>query len=147
MSDISGFGLRITIIASVMFPAGITITQFADDADPLESPSQQLADVGLGLNGHMVSWRTPQVIPVTFNLLPNTSDDRNMRILAEANMVSEGKPSTNDVITMTIYYPSGEVRILSGGVITDGMIGNSVASAGRLKTKPYVFKFPKQVTA
>lgn len=146
MSDISGFGLRITIIASVMFPAGITLTQFADDADPLDSPSQQLADVGMGLNGHMVSWRTPAVIPVTFNLLPNTADDRNMRLLAEANMVSEGKSSTNDVITMTVYYPSGEVRMLSGGVITDGMIGNGVASAGRLKTKAYVFKFPKQVT-
>lgn len=147
MSDISGFGLRVTVIASVMFPAGITLTQFADDADPLDSPSQQLADVGMGLNGHMVSWRTPGVIPVTLNLLPNTSDDKNMRILAEANMVSEGKPSTNDAITMTIYYPSGEVRMLAGGVITDAMIGNSVASAGRLKTKPYIFKFPKQVTA
>ncbi|HGO5420123.1 phage tail fiber protein [Klebsiella oxytoca] len=146
-NDISGFGLRVTIRASVMFPAGITITQFADDADPLDSPSQQLADVGMGLNGDMVHWRTAQPIPVTLNVLPNTGDDRNLRILADANRVAKGKNPTNDDITMTIYYPSGETRMLTGGVITDGMVGNSVASAGRLKTKPYVFKFENQVTA
>ncbi|WP_058909735.1 phage tail fiber protein [Entomohabitans teleogrylli] len=144
-NDISGFGLRVTLRASVMFPAGITLTQFADDADPLDSASLKLGDAAIGLNGDMVSWRTLNAIPVTLNILPNSDDDKNLRILAEANRVAKGKKSTNDSITMTIYYPSGETRMLTGGTIVDAMIGNGVTSSGRLKTKSYAFKFENQV--
>ncbi|AHK20749.1 hypothetical protein BZ21_786 [Yersinia pseudotuberculosis] len=145
--DISGFGTIVNIRASKTFPAGFNVTQFADDADPLDSPSQQLADVGMGLNGDMVSWSVAQVLQVTLNITPNSDDDRNLAILAEANRIAKGKRSVNDEITMSISYPSGESRTLSGGVITDAMIGNSVSSAGRLKSKPYIFKFENQVIA
>lgn len=142
--DISGFGAIVNLRASVTFPSGINITQFADDADPIDSPSQQLADVGMGLNGDMVFWRTPQPIQVTLSVIPNSDDDRNLSILANANRVAKGKVSSTDEITMTISYVSGETRMLTGGVITDGMLGGSVASAGRLKTKTYIFKFENQ---
>ncbi len=145
--DISGFGTIVNIRASKTFPAGFNVTQFADDADPLDSPSQQLADVGMGLNGDMVSWSVAQVLQVTLNITPNSDDERNLAILAEANRIAKGKRSVNDEITMSISYPSGESRTLSGGVITDAMIGNSVSSAGRLKSKPYIFKFENQVIA
>ncbi|CNI48398.1 phage tail fiber protein [Yersinia pekkanenii] len=145
--DISGFGLTINIRTSKTFPAGFNVTQFADDADPLDSPSQQLADVGMGLNGDMVSWSVAQPLQVTINVIPNSEDDKNLAILAEANRIAKGKRSLNDEITMAILYPSGTSRTLSFGVITDAMIGNSAASAGRLKSKPYVFKFENQVIA
>ncbi len=101
----------------------------------------------MGLNGDMVSWSVAQVLQVTLNITPNSDDDRNLAILAEANRIAKGKRSVNDEITMSISYPSGESRTLSGGVITDAMIGNSVSSAGRLKSKPYIFKFENQVIA
>ncbi|MCA6954827.1 phage tail fiber protein [Pectobacterium polaris] len=147
MSDISGFGLTVNIRATTTFPNGINITQFADDADPFDSPSQQLADVAMGLNGDMVSWSVAQPLPVTLNIIPNSEDDRNLFILAEANRVAKGKIPARDVITMTAIYPDGSTRTLSNGKITDGMLGNSAASAGRLKTKTYVFKFENQVTS
>ncbi|OCJ20022.1 hypothetical protein [Serratia sp. 14-2641] len=147
MNDISGFGLIANVRASTTFPAGFNVTQFADDADPLDSPSQQLNDVGMGLNGDMVVWSVAQPLVITLNVIPNSDDDKNLYVLAEANRVGKGKTSARDKITIVFTYPDGTVRTLSNGVITDAMLGNGVASAGRMKSKPYVFKFENQVGA
>lgn len=141
MQDVSGFGLRIRLTASVTFPAGITLTQFADDADPFDLPSVQVADKAMGLNGDMVVWSRANPIVTTLNVIPNTEDDRNLAILLNANRVSRGKNSARDVITMVGVYPDGRTVTLSNGKITDGVPGNGVASSGRLKTKPYAFAF------
>jgi len=37
MNDISVFGIRVQLVASETFPAGISLTQFADDADPFDT--------------------------------------------------------------------------------------------------------------
>ena len=36
--DVSGFGLVVNLIASNTFPAGLVLTQFAADTDPLDLP-------------------------------------------------------------------------------------------------------------
>lgn len=138
-TDISGFGLQVQVSASVTFPSGFTISQFADDADPFDLPSMQIADKAMGLNGDMVTWSKANPIPFTFNVVPGSEDDKNLAILFEANRVSKGKTSARDIITVVAVYPSGETLTLTEAKITDGMPGNSVASAGRLKSKSYAF--------
>lgn len=147
MNDISGFGLKLQVVASVTFPAGITLTQFADDADPFDVPSQQLADKAMGLNGDLIGWSKASPITATINLIPGSDDDRNMSILAEANRVGKGKVGARDAITITAIYPSGKVMTLSGGIITDAPSGDSVASSGRQKSKAYIFAFENKVEA
>lgn len=141
MQDISGFGIRVILRASNTFPQGITLTQFADDADPFDTPSQQLMDKAMGLNGDMVVWSKANPITPTLNVIPDTDDDRNLQVLAEANRVGRGKTSARDVITMTVIYPSGRSLTLNQGKITDAIVTQPVASAGRLKTKPFAFAF------
>lgn len=140
-NDVSGFGLRLRITASRTFPAGFTVTQFADDADPFDLPSIQIADKAMGLNGDLVTWSKANPINTTVNVIPGSEDDRNLAVLLEANRVGRGKSGARDQITMTGTYPDGRSITLSAGVITDGMPGNSVASAGRLKSKAYQFAF------
>lgn len=147
MADISGYGLRIQLVASVTFPAGITLTQFADDADPIDNPSQQLRDKAMGLNGDLVTWSKANPILATLNLIPGSDDDRNMQVLAEANRVGKGKRATRDVIIMAIIYPDDSVITLTNGVITDAMMSNSVTSAGKLKSKAYSFAFENRVAS
>lgn len=139
--DVSGFGLQIQTVASVTFPAGFTVSQFADDGDPFDLPSIQIADKAMGLNGDLVTWSKASPLTITVNLIPNSDDDKNMSILCDANRIGRGKSSARDVITMTGIYPDGSTITLTGGKITDGMPGNGVASAGRLKTKAYMFAF------
>ena len=141
MQDISGFGISVTLTASSTFPNGIELTEFADDADPFDIPSQQLTETAMTLNGDHLGWSSANPIVVTLNLIPQSEDDVNLAILAEANRVGKGKASARDIITLTGVYPGGTSIILSNGFITDAMVGNSIASAGRLKSKPYNFSF------
>jgi len=140
-TDISGFGLQVVLTASNTFPSGITITQFADDADPLDQSSIQIADKAMGLNGDLITWSRANPFTPVLNVIPNSEDDRNLAALFEANRPSRGKAPARDEITMSLIYPDGEQVLLSGGRITDGMPIPSVASAGRFKTKNYAFAF------
>lgn len=139
--DISGFGLSATVKASATFPAGVKISQFADDGDSLDIPSVQIADKAMGLNGDLITFSKAAPLIITMNVIPDSDDDKNLQVLAEANRVGKGKKSARDVITMTVAYPSGKVVTYTNGAITDAMIGNSVTSAGRMKTKAYAFAF------
>src|ERR1700728_3504283 len=145
MQDISGNGLLIQLVASITYPVGLTLTSFADDSDPFDIPSIQVADKAMGLNGDMIVWAKATPIPITLNLIPESNDDINMSILLENNRVGRGKLVTGDVITLSGIYPDGSIITLLQGRITDGMPGSSVASAGRLKSKSYVFTFENKI--
>lgn len=140
--DVSAFGIRVRIIASQTFPMGVDITAFADDADPVDMSSIQLRDKAAGVNGDLIVWSKANPVPLTLSVLPNTPDDDNLQILAKANRAAKGRRAVQDEITAIITYPDGRqpLRMLRGA-ITDGIIGNPVASSGRLKTKPYIFNF------
>jgi hypothetical protein len=141
MSNISGFGFRVNIVASNTYPVGFVVTQFADDSDPFDLPSLQVADSAMGLNGDLIAWSKANPIKLTLNIIPDTLDDINFSILLEANRVGKGKTGARDVITMVGIYPSGRIITLSEGIITDGLPGNSIASSARLKSKSYSFAF------
>jgi hypothetical protein len=145
MTDTSGYGLRLNLRASQTFPTGINLTQFADDQDPFDLPSIQVTDKAMGLNGDLITWSKANPIITSVALIPGTDDDRNMAVLLEANRVGKGKSSVQDVITLTGVYPDGRTITLTEGRITDGMPGNGVSSAGRLKSKTYSFVFENKV--
>jgi hypothetical protein len=145
MADISVFGARVQVVASNTFPSGFSVSQFADDADPFDSPSLKIKEVAAGVNGDLVSWSKAVTVPVTINVVPNSDDDKNLATLFESNRVGKGKISARDVITISIIYPDLRTVTFSGGVITDGVAALSAASAGRLKTRAYSFAFENVV--
>lgn len=147
MNDIGGFGLVIQVMASFTFPAGVTITQLADDTDPFDIPSIDIGDAVTGVNGDLIVWPKTAPIPLSLAVIAEGDDDENLSILLEANRVAKGKNSIRDVITITGIYPSGKIITVNNGKIISGMPGNSVSSAGRLKTKVYGFKFENKGTS
>lgn len=146
MQDVSGFGTQINLLASRTFPAGINITEFADDADPLDMASIQIADKTMGLNGDLITWSKATPLPMVINVIPGSESDRNLQVLAESNRVGKGKASNRDIITAVVIYPDGTTVTLIGGKITDAMMGNGIASSGRLKSKAYAFSFENRVS-
>jgi len=90
MADISGYGFRLNLVASSTFPAGIDITQAADDADPFDIPSIQIADKAKGVNGDLITWATANPIDITIAVIPGSIDDRNLSALAQANNPAAG---------------------------------------------------------
>lgn len=141
MQEVSGFGLEVRIIASKTFPAGFTVTEFADDIDPFDLPELQINDVAMGLNGDMVTWTFHTPLSFSIGVIPKSDADKNLAILFEANRAARGKRPSRDIITVVGSYPDGSVITLSQGVVFSSLPGNSVASAGRYKSKPYNFRF------
>lgn len=141
MNDISVFGVRVQVVASETFPAGISITQFADDADPFDAPSMQIRDKAMGVNGDLITWSKANPIALNLNVVPGSEDDKNLAVLFEANRVGKGKQGARDVVSITAIYPDGKTASFTQGVITDGMPANSAQSSGRLKSKNYAFAF------
>lgn len=146
-NDISGFGLQVNLVASNTFPQGVVLTQFADDSDPLDEASIDIADKAMGLNGDLLTWSKAVPVPVVIAVVPGSLDDINLQILADANRVAAGKFSARDAMTMTVIYPDGSSQTLFGGKIISAMMGKSVSSAGRLKSKIYGFAFENKVGA
>jgi hypothetical protein len=139
--NISGVGFQIQLVASVTFPVGITLTQFADDIDPFDIPSVKLAEASMGLNGDLLKASKANPIAITLGMVPAGEDDANLQVLLKANLVGKGKISADDVITLTGTYPNGKVVTLDGGFLSDGIPDDAIASAGRYKSKPYTFQF------
>jgi hypothetical protein len=141
MINISGFGLGAQVTASNTFPNGFNVTEWADDADPLDSPDLELADTGMGLNGDMVVWSRPMGIEISLNVIPTTESDTNLDVLAQANRVARGKRGARDTIGIVFTYPNGQIVTMSSGVMISGPMAPPVASAGRMKTHMYKFRF------
>jgi hypothetical protein len=141
VQNVSGFGFRARLVASSTYPRGISLTQWADDADPFDTPEIQVADKKMGLNGELVVWSVASAIEIKLAVVPGSDDDRALAILLEANRVGQGKTSAQDDITLTAIYPQQNDLTLTSGFITNGPVGSSIASAGRLKSKVYTFAF------
>jgi hypothetical protein len=139
--NIGGFGLIVSLRASVTYPATLQFTSFADDADPFDFPDIQVADIAMGLNGDLITWSQAKPLVTQIALIPESADDNNMSVLLAANRVGKNLQSAQDVITLVGKYPSGVTVTLTNGRVTNGMISNSVASAGRMKSKVYKFAF------
>lgn len=141
MYDISASGLSLIIKASETFPNGFAFTDFADDADPFDMPALDIAATAMNVNGQLVTWSAPTPILPTINAIPGSEGDNNLSILFEANRASSGKRVARDIITIVATYADGSTVTLSNGKLTSGFPGKSVASAGRNKSKAYVFAF------
>lgn len=145
MQDVGGFGTELVIFASVTFPNGLTITEFADDADPVDSPSIQISDKAMGLNGDLIRWGKATPTGLTINVIPGGDNDLDLDTLFSANRVGKGKRPVKDVITATLSYPDGTIKNFTVGGAMDYVPANSISSSARMKSKPYVFAFENVV--
>lgn len=139
MNDVSATGFGLVVKATKTFPSGILVNTFADDADPFDLPAVDIAATGSDVNGNMVTWSTPTPQAFTINVLPGSEEDENLSILLEANTAKRGRRHAGDVITVVATYGDGSTMTARNAKLTNGSRGNSVASAGRLKSKAYTF--------
>jgi hypothetical protein len=141
MQDISGFGLKVTVIATGTYPSGIVLTKFPDDTDPLDFPDVDIAEYFSGLNGDLIKNQHPQPIEVNLSVIAKTADAAYLETLFNANRVGLNRRSNNDVITLIVAYPDGTIRTCINGGVRSGKIADSIASDGRTATRVFGFTF------
>ena len=145
MENISANGLTVVLSAIPSFP-NLVLTQWADDADPLDFPDIDIADSAMGVNGDLVVWSTPKPIEVSLSVIPGSSDDKNLNILFSLNRAGKLKPSTSDLVNMTFIYGGTLAGVakrvtLIGGRCMAYAPATGAASSGRKKSKTYKFVF------
>lgn len=141
MHDVSASGMKIRLVAVPTFPAGFDITRFSDDSDPVSGDNVDIASAAAALNGDMVSWSVPNLVPVRVNVLPGTEEARNLDILWSVNRSGKNKVSVKDTISMVITYPDGRQKAFGQGVMLSGPPFDGASSEGRLRTREYGFAF------
>lgn len=141
MYNISGFGLTVSLIASNTFPLGLILTEWPDDQDAIDFPAVQIADATMGVNGDLIFWTKGAPVKMTLGAIPDSITDIQLALLLAANRVGKGKISARDTFQAGVVQGNGNLGIFTNGVLTEGMPFNGVSSAGRMKTKQYLFTF------
>ncbi len=145
MEEISVLGAKVWITADKTFPAGFAITEFPADSDAIDISEIQTGNAEMGVNGDMITWRTPIVNTLTISTIPGSNEDKNLQILLDRNRVAKGRMYEQDNITLVITLNNGTTYTFSNGIISNGELGYSLTSQGKIRTKRYVFMFEQFV--
>ena len=141
MIDIGAYGTSIIIAALKSFPIGFSLSQFADDQDPIQFEETETTGYEFLYDGEPFFFDKASVIKCTVSVIPGSQDDINMKILLQARKSSLSILPLPDTTTMTITYPDGRRVILASGSILKGPFADSVTTQGRKKGNQYSFAF------
>ncbi len=141
MIDVSGFGTGITIVALQSFPMGFSLSQFADDTDPIVFEEVETSDIELLYDGSLFAYDVASAVRMSVSVIPGSNDDINLKILLSARKGSSSIIPLPDTTTAVISYPDGGRVILSNGTITKGPLADSITQQGRRKANTYSFAF------
>ena len=143
--DVSGIGLSGILTADKTFPAGVAISAFSDDLDPVDIVEKEYTNQAVGLNGHLITWTTAQNVELALGIIPGTEEEANLDILQAANFPVRGVKPAIDSINLTLTYPDGSIDTYKNGRVKAGTPGRSVAAGGRRKSRVYRFVFESVV--
>lgn len=141
MQNISGFGTKLTVVATVSFPVGFTVTEFADDKDPLKIEEVELTGHELLIDGSLFTFDKATAVKVAVSVIPGSDDDINLKILLQARKGSQSFIPLPDVTSIVISYGNGGLVGFSEGAIASGPLADSISDGGRLVGNTYTFIF------
>jgi len=141
MIDVSGSGTSITIVALQSFPMGFTLSQFADDVDPLVAEDVETTGFEMLYDGSILLFDKAVPIKLTIGVIAGSHDDINLKILLQARKSSTSLLPFPDTTSLVISYPDGARIILSSGAIISGQLLDGLQSAGRKKGNSFTFVF------
>lgn len=156
MIDISMAGAVVTIEMDGL-PKGFTISEFAEDSDPISIPDLEVRKGGMNLNGKLISWASPNPVSVSFSIIPGSQSDLTLcAALRAAHIGGVGNNIGNAYVkslTITVPLVSDENSDTSfagrkskswtfiNGYISSGSPAQGSNGEGRASTKTYTFVF------
>lgn len=141
MIDVSGFGLKATIVALNTFPSGFEVSQFPDETDALTFSNLEVSGYQMLFDGTLFIFDKAAPIIVDIAVLPNTTDDANLKMLLSVKQGMKSWLPFSDFTSMVIYYPEGGYTVLTQGSIVSGPVGDSLKQSGRKGSNTYRFAF------
>lgn len=135
--DVSFAGSTITV-------NGATITDFVDDANPIEFQDVVLTRPEFSCNGRMIRCIKPNPIVMSVTVIPGSASDKGLFNLWKGyycGISSMCKQFIDCNITIGNNTSSIKSISLKGGTMISGPGGFSANGVGKMKGKTYVFAF------
>jgi hypothetical protein len=136
IKDVSFAGSSVTV-------AGITVTDFMDDANPVEFQDVEVSSVGVNCNGSMVRNAKPNVIMMSLTVIPGSQSDISLYNLWKRYRVQGNYNSQWEApLTASVTIGSGRgSRSFSNGTMVSGPGGPSSNGEGKMTGRTYTFAF------
>lgn len=141
MINVGGFGSNLTIIALSSFPVGFSVSEFADDVDPVIFEDVETTGIEMLYDGSLFAFDKASPIVCRIAVVPGGDDDANLKILLQARKASISFLPLPDVTSMIITYGGGGRVMLTNGSIIAGPVADSIVQQGRKKGNVYTFAF------
>ena len=136
MKDVSFAGSRVSV-------AGINITDFMDDANPVEFQDVEVSSVGVNCNGSMIRNAKPNVIMMSVTVIPGSGNDDQLYALWKRYRVQgDFNAQWEDSLTASVTALGGKVsRTFNNGTMVSGPGGPSSNGEGKMTGRTYTFAF------
>lgn len=137
--DITSTGSKV-IITDVVHPVGYVIKQGSVDA-PFVSGSDavQIGTSAVGINNDHVNWRTPSLLSIAIAVIPDSDDDKALRLSAMYNRTQIGNYNPN-YTQIYIEEPNGNKYLMTNFAMNTAPYLNSLNNDGSKSTKVYTFE-------
>ena len=144
INDVSFAGSSITIAGGL---GTIKITDFMDDANPVEFQDCEVSAVGINCNGHMIRYAKPSAIMMSVTVIPNSDNDKDLyNMWKKFRIKDDWSDDWEQALSATIDVSNKSLNIsrtLNGGTMVSGPGGPSSNGEGKLQGRTYTFAFAK----
>ena len=136
IKDVSFAGSSVTV-------DGITITDFMDDANPVEFQDVEVSSVGVNCNGSMIRNAKPNVIMMSMTVIPGSQSDLSLyNLWKQYRVQGDWNGKWEEALSATVTIGSGRgSRSFSNGTMVSGPGGPSSNGEGKMSGRTYTFAF------
>ena len=129
---------------------GVEITDFMDDANPVDIQDTENANIEWSCNGRMIRTIKPSAIIMSVTVIPNSRSDRGLRTIWKRGFINGGSVSLADsnkslTASITTGNPKGGIFMFSGGTCLSGAAAVTANGQGKMGGNTYTFAFENVV--
>lgn len=139
-----GFRIKdVSFAGSTVTVGGVAISDFMDDANPVEFQDVEVSSVGVNCNGSMVRNAKPNVIMMSVTVIPGSpSDDALYGLWKRFRVQGNYNATWEQGLTASVNIGSGKgSRNFASGTMVSGPGGPSSNGEGKMTGRTYTFAF------
>lgn len=145
----AGSGLNkiydLSFAGSTIIIGGATITEFMDDANPIDIQDTETCNIEWSCNGRMIRTVKPAAVMVSITVIPGSISDNALKTIWKKNFSNGGSISlgeANRSLSCSIKPGKGGASyIFTGGTCVSGAAALTANGQGKMGGNTYTFAF------
>ena len=136
---------EVSFAGSVIVIGGARITEFMDDANPLDIQDTDTCNIEWSCNGRMIRTVKPSAVMISITVIPGTASDKALKTIWKKNFCNGGSISLNEAnqqLSCSISVGnSGASYMFTGGTCVSGAAALTSNGQGKMGGNTYTFAF------